>query len=60
MNLKNFILVAVAGLFAVSLCDQHEGVCPDFAATFVGVIDQTVDDLNIFINDPEQTNGVQR
>ena len=55
MTLKICILVAVAGLFAVSLCEQHEGVCPDFAATFVGVIDQTIDNPRFVINDLEQT-----
>ncbi|CAI8030202.1 hypothetical protein GBAR_LOCUS17126 [Geodia barretti] len=42
--------------FTASLCDQRTGgVCPDFTATFVAGIDQTVDDPNVLISDPEQT-----
>ena len=42
--------------FTASLCDQLTGgVCPDFTAMFVAGIDQTVDDPNVLLSDPEQT-----
>ena len=49
------LLITVFGLqLAVSLCDKVT-FCPDFTATFVGLVDQTVEDPLILIDDPEQT-----
>ena len=38
----------------VSLCDQGS-FCPDFTATFVGVIDQTSDEPTVITDDPRLT-----
>ena len=55
MNFKicSRLFITVFCLFAVSLCQPQ--YCPDFTATFVGVIDQPVDDPFFLINDREQT-----
>ena len=52
-NFKICIALAVvfSMQFAISVC--HPDVCPDFTATFTAVIDQTVDDPNYIIGDPE-------
>ena len=47
-----FLLAAFS--FPASLCDPYR-FCPDFTATFTAVVDQTVDDPNFLISDPEQT-----
>ena len=44
-----------SAICCLTLCQLTGGVCPDFTAMFVAVIDQTVDDYNILISDPEQT-----
>ena len=48
------IAVFVSLQFPVTLCSPHES-CPDFTATFVGVINQTVDFFQTLSNDPEMT-----
>ena len=46
------LFVAVFSMqFAISVCDPD--LCPDSTATFTEVIDQTVDDPNYVIGDPE-------
>ena len=55
MELKSCCCLVIAAFslqIAVSLCDPC--VCPDLTATFVGVIDQTVEDPLVLIDDPEQ------
>ena len=52
MNFK--ICFAVLGLqFAVAVGSPRR--CPAFTATFTGLVEQTVDDLNFLMDDPEQT-----
>ena len=47
------IAVFVSLQFPVTLCNP--GNCPDFTATFVGMINQTVDIVTSLPNDPEMT-----
>ena len=55
MNIKicRLLVAAFSLQFPVSLCGAHHGSCPDFTATFVGVIDQTVS--STVVPDPEMT-----
>ena len=50
------VFFTLLDLFAATHCDPYfVDACPDLAATFVGVVDKTVEDLNILSDDPEQT-----
>ena len=49
------VFIAVLSLqFSVLLCAPDRS-CPDFTATFVALADQSIDDLELLIDDSEQT-----
>ena len=53
MNFKIYSFV-VFTLFAVVVFDPN-GSCPDFSATFVMIVDQTIGGPFFVLDDPEQT-----
>lgn len=56
MDVSLFVLFAAFSLhFPAAFCDDQVRFCPDFTATFTAVVDQTVDNPNFLVSDPEQT-----